>query len=233
VAFDQATRRCRAVQRLTAEIGISGKTGDERVRGRLLLGVEDGARLRIEALAPFGQPVFILVADGPAATLWLPRERQYIADEDPAALLEALAGIRLDVADLQAVLSGCVVAGGRVDGGWALPGGWSSVGLESGRATAYLREGNGAQLVAARIHGARSGDADILLGYGTRVDGLPTRIYLQRDADFPLRLNLSLSEVEVDGVVDDGAFRLRLPPDARPVTLDHVRSVTPLSAAGR
>jgi hypothetical protein len=63
------------------------------MRGRVLAGVVPGA-LRLEGVAPFGGPVFILVADGVHGTLLLPRDRvlQDAAAED---ILDALVGIRL------------------------------------------------------------------------------------------------------------------------------------------
>jgi hypothetical protein len=66
--------------------------------------------LRLEGVAPFGTPVFILVADGSRGTLLLSRDRRVVRDADVADILDALIGLRLGPDDLRAVLSGCVKA---------------------------------------------------------------------------------------------------------------------------
>src|SRR5262245_7714741 len=58
-AFEQATATCRAVNAMTAEVAASGSVGGQKLRGRLLLGAAAPASARLEAIAPFGQPLFI------------------------------------------------------------------------------------------------------------------------------------------------------------------------------
>ena len=58
----EATAACRGVRTLTAEVAVSGSVGGHRLRGRLLAGVAAPASARLEAVAPFGRPVFIFVA---------------------------------------------------------------------------------------------------------------------------------------------------------------------------
>ena len=65
---------------------------------------------RLEAVAPFGSPLFILVADGQRGTLLLLRDRRVLADAPPDDILNALLGVRLAPDDLRAMLSGCVKA---------------------------------------------------------------------------------------------------------------------------
>ena len=67
-----ATATCRAVRTLTAEIAVSGSAGGHRLRGRLSAGVAAPASVRLEAVAPFGPPLFIFVAMGDDAALLLP-----------------------------------------------------------------------------------------------------------------------------------------------------------------
>lgn len=61
-AIAQATLACQRVASLTAEIAVSGSVSGQRVRGRMIAGVARPASARIEAVAPFGAPVFIFVA---------------------------------------------------------------------------------------------------------------------------------------------------------------------------
>jgi hypothetical protein len=130
---------CSAVTSFAAEVAVTGRISGDRVRGRLLVGMASGGRVRLEALAPFGQPVFVLVATGNTATLLLPRQRQLLSDAPAHELLESLTGMRVDGADLFALLTGCVVPAARVSTGLRLPGEWWAAELDDGRATAYVR----------------------------------------------------------------------------------------------
>ena len=106
-ALAQATATCRGIRTLTAEIALSGSAGGRRVRGRLSAGVAAPASVRLEAAAPFGPPVFIFVATNDDATLLLPRDDRVLEHGRPGAVLDAVAGVPLDAADLQTTLTGC------------------------------------------------------------------------------------------------------------------------------
>ena len=69
-AYAQARAACDSVRTMQAELGLSGRAAGQRMRGRVLAGLVPGA-LRLEGVAPFGAPVFILVADGARGTLLL------------------------------------------------------------------------------------------------------------------------------------------------------------------
>src|SRR5437867_1939423 len=73
-AFEEATNACRRVTTMTAEVAVVGTVGGRRLRARLLTGLRAPASARLEALAPFGAPLFLLVAEGADATLLLPRD---------------------------------------------------------------------------------------------------------------------------------------------------------------
>src|SRR5689334_7268489 len=114
--FAQATAACRMIRTLTAEIGISGSAGGRRVRGRLSAGVSAPASVRLEFVAPFGPPLFTFVATGTDATLVLPRDERVLEHGNPPVVLNAVAGVPLEAADLFAILTGCVPAGSSSDG---------------------------------------------------------------------------------------------------------------------
>ena len=78
-AYAQARAACDSVRTMQAELGLSGRAAGQRMRGRVLAGLVPGA-LRLEGVAPFGAPVFILVADGTRGTLLLSRERRVVRD---------------------------------------------------------------------------------------------------------------------------------------------------------
>ena len=75
---------------IEGELALSGRAGGERVRGRVLTGLEAGGAVRLEAPAPFGAPFFILAGKDEKATLVLPRERRVLKDTAVSALLERL-----------------------------------------------------------------------------------------------------------------------------------------------
>ena len=62
---------------IEGELSLSGRAGGERVRGRILTGLEAGGAVRLEAVAPFGAPFFILAGRSERATLVLPRESMH------------------------------------------------------------------------------------------------------------------------------------------------------------
>ncbi len=84
----------RRSERLQAELALSGRAAGQRMRGRVHAGLIPGA-LRLEGVAPFGSPVFILVAEGVRGTLLLLRDRRVLEDAPPEEILNALVGIRL------------------------------------------------------------------------------------------------------------------------------------------
>src|SRR5215472_15789178 len=72
-----ALRACNAVTSMTIEVGVSGSVGGQKLRGRLLAGFQPPAA-RLEAVAPFGAPLFILAERGSDATLLLPRDERVL-----------------------------------------------------------------------------------------------------------------------------------------------------------
>ena len=116
--LSQATLVCSGVRTLTAEVAVSGTAGGHRLSGRLLVGVASPALARLEAVAPFGPPLFIFAADQDEATLLLPRDDRVLEHGRPEAVLEAVTGAPLGAADLRALLTGCA-GGGRGDRGAA------------------------------------------------------------------------------------------------------------------
>ena len=61
-AMEEATAACRRVSNITLEMSVAGSVGGHRLRGRLLAGLARPDSIRLEAVAPFGQPVFILTS---------------------------------------------------------------------------------------------------------------------------------------------------------------------------
>lgn len=226
-SFATAAASCRDVASLSAEIAVSGRLAGQRIRGRLLLGVERGGRLRVEALAPFGEPVFVLVADGGQATLLLPRERRVLEGADAAEVLDALSGVAVAGDDLLALLAGCVASGAVSQGAAVGPMAVVRVGA---RARAWVGEQAGrARVVMGEL---ATGQAPLLVGYaGFAADDRPREVRLERHGPAgEVALLLRLSQLDYDRPLSGDAFLIRMPPGVRPVTLDELRRTSPLAA---
>lgn len=227
---------CRGVRALTAEIGVGGSAGGRRMRGRLLAGVAAPDSARLEAVAPFGQPIFIFTAVGDKATLLLPRDGRVLKEAPPGEVLDAVAGVPLDAADLFTILSGCVPAGSVVES-VALGDLWRKVVVRSGRSLydAYLHRGSATQpwrLVAI----VRDSESDVSLNveYRDNRDNRPRSIRLsgggsQSEGSVPFDITLTLSQVETNMTLDSQAFTIQIPADADPITLEELRRSGPLA----
>jgi hypothetical protein len=188
------------------------------MRGRVLAGLVPGA-LRLEGVAPFGAPVFILVADGLRGTLLLSRERRVVLDAPPEEILNALVGIRLGPDDLRAMLAGCVRAASDSTGARAYGPDWLAVDLAAG-GTIYLRRAaNAWRIVAGRYGGLE-------IEYAAFQGDRPSRVVL-RGPD--LSLALALSQVDVNGDVPrDQLVALKIPDGVTPLSLEQLREAGPL-----
>jgi outer membrane biogenesis lipoprotein LolB len=214
------TKACIGIRTLTAELALSGRAGAQRVRGRALVGFQTPDAMRLEGLAPIGQPAFILVSRGGATTLLLPRDDRVLRDASAEDILGALTGVALAPADLQAILTGCVVRSPRVVSGEEL-GDWAIANLE-GNATAYLRRTrDGMQLRAARRDNWQ-------IEYPEWQGGFPRRVRLISSATPPVDVTAQVSQIETNVDLESSAFTVDVPRDALPITLEELREAGPL-----
>src|SRR5687767_2895491 len=93
----QVSSACVGVRTLTAELGLSGHAGEQSLRGRIHAGFQRPASMRLEGVAPFGAPAFILAARGDTAMLVLLRESppRVVRGARAEAILGALTGVTL------------------------------------------------------------------------------------------------------------------------------------------
>jgi hypothetical protein len=232
-ALAQATSGCAAVQTLTAELAVNGSAGERRLRGRLLGGVAAPASVRLEALAPFGQPIFIFVAMGDQATLLLPRDGRVLQGGRPDAVLEAVAGVPLAATDLETTLTGCAPSDAPTPTE-ARQFGDTWIVIDSPTGELYLRRnppsGSWELVAATRTASAGRWRAD----YAERQADVPRSIRVTSIDDagntgktFDLRL--TLSQVEINTPLSPDAFAVRVPAAATPISLDELRASGPLA----
>ncbi len=218
----QVSGACAAARTLTTELGLSGRAGGQRLRGRVVAGFARPDSMRLEGVAPFGAPAFILAARGNMATLVLPRDSRVLRGSSAAEILGALTGVSLAPADLQAILSGCVTPMPRAAGGRLHQNGWASIDLEDG-ATLYLqRQGNAWQLRAARRAGWH-------IEYPAWQGMYPQAVRLQSDAQAGgVDVTATMSQLETNVDLDPSAFAVNVPPGTSDITLDELRDGGPL-----
>ena len=174
-------------------------------------------------MAPFGAPAFILVARGENATLLLPRdEPRVLRGAKPEDILGALTGVALGPADLQAILTGCVVPMPQARDARRHANGWASIDLAGG-ATIYLEPARGGwTLRAARRAGWQ-------IEYPAWNGNFPQSVRLQAtQPDVNVDLTAALSQIETNKDLEEAAFTVNVPPGADPITLDELRSSGPL-----
>jgi hypothetical protein len=223
-AFDEASAGCRGVRTITSELSLSGRVGSQKLRGRIIAGLERPGSMRLEGVAPFGQPVFIMVTRADRATLLLPRDGRVLADAPPAAVLEALAGIPLDADDLLAILSGCLSADPQPVRGRIYAGGWSAVDLAGG-VTAYLRQEGDRWRIRAGTRG------QLTIEYTGFDQDRARRIRLCTAGDTSATkadLTLELSQVDTNVAIDPKAFSVLVPAGTAPLTVEELRRQGPL-----
>ena len=221
-AFTEATKQCAGLKTFTAELRLSGRAGDERLRGTLHAGLAAPGALRVEALAPFGQPFFVLAGRENRATLLLPRDQQILRDAPVPDVLERLTGLKLSASDLRLILTGCLSEGAHPSNGRAFGRDWRAVDLDSG-VVAYIRSVAGLPTVVAADHGAWRVD------YSRHRSGFPREVRI-RSVSGDVDMTAALEQVAINTAIDPRAFEVQAPENAAPITLEHLRSVVPLRA---
>ena len=226
-AFEAATASCRGFRSIEGELALSGRAGGERVRGRVLAGLESGGAVRLEAPAPFGAPFFILAGRDEKATLVLPREKRVMLQTDVSAVLERLTGLSLGADDLRLIVSGCLVERAAPTDGRQWPGGWQAVSVGGSDAAdaatpriAYLRPVDGRPVLVAADYGPWHVD------YSRHESGFP-RVVRIRSGE--IDITARVEQLEVNTQINPRAWSVDVPSDADPMTLDELRSIAPLA----
>ena len=173
---------------------MSGRAGSERLRGRVLAGFTRDGAMRLEGLAPFGPPAFVLVARPARAVLWLPRDKRVIEHASAAEILGALTGVPLAPRDLLAVVTGCVAPMATVTGGRIQQRGWATLDLGGGAALFLQRAYQAWEVRAARRAGWE-------IEYAMWQSGLPRQVHLRStEGSTPVDATVQLSQIETNTI---------------------------------
>lgn len=226
-ALAQAIGPCSGVRTLTAEIAVRGSVGGLRLRGRLAAGIAAPASARLEAVAPFGAPLFIFVASGNDATLLLPREDRALEHGPPSAVLEAVAGVPLDASDLDSLLTGCHPS---TKGGVARQFGdtWQAIAI--GGDELYLHRDSAAAPwdLAVTVRRSAPSGGRWRAEFRDRQDGVPRAIRVtsldengRTGAAFDVQL--AMSQVEVNVPLGPEVFVVQISQSADPITIEELK----------
>ena len=222
----QALDHCDGERTLTAEIGLSGRAAGQRIRGTLHAGFAPGDRIRLEAVAPFGGPIFLLAGGGGRATLLLPREDRVLRDADPGAILESIAGLNVAPADLAAWIAGCPGGANSLDNAAGYGADWIAADVEAmPPSRVWLRRIGDAWRLAV----VTSGSLTVEFTEHTGVQ--PGRVRLRRPEGtgaVAIDLGLAVRQVERGMALGAEAFALDVPADAVAITLEDLRQSGPL-----
>jgi hypothetical protein len=227
-AFNTATAACKGFRSIEGELSLSGRAGPERVRGRILTGLESGGALRLEAVAPFGAPFFVLAGRAERATLVLPREHRVLKDTGVSDVLERLTGLTLGADDLRLIVSGCLVDRAEPSDGRQWGGGWRAVTIGPDR-VAYLRIVNGQSVVTAADYGAWHVDYSAHSGGFPRVVRIRNAPGSRSPGEGGIDITARIEQLQVNTQINPRAWTVDVPSDADPMTLEELRSIAPLA----
>jgi hypothetical protein len=214
---------------MTLTANLSGRAGTTKLRGRVDAGFASPARARLEGIAPFGKPVFILVADGDRGTLVLPRDERVLKDAPPQQIVEALAGVPLDAASLRTIVAGCGFpdASPSADRARRFANGWVSAPAADG--AVYLHSAGGRWSITAATRGP------LTVMYADESGGRPATVRLRSEDQGRVTadLTLRLTDVDVNTTLNPRTFDITPDLPARPVplTLDELRRAGPLGGS--
>ena len=227
-AYGEATAPCAGIHTLTAVLAMSGRAGRTKLRGRVEAGFAAPASMRLEGIAPFGGPIFVLTAAHENGTLVLTRDDRVLHDTPAASIVDALVGVPLGAAAMRTIVAGCGLSTDAPPTmGRTYPNGWSAV--EFPDHIVYLQRAVGTWRVVAATRGTLG---VFYSDFGTQ---RPTTIRLRVDdaghvtADITLRV----SQTDVNTALDASAFAADAPADAQPLSLDELRRAGPLGENSR
>jgi hypothetical protein len=215
--YAEATARCRDTTSVGAELRLSGRAADQRLRGTISADLLAPSSVRLVGVY-LSRPIFYLVARDANGTLLLPRDNRIVRNAPPAEIIEALAGAALTPAELRAAIAGCALGAGTPTNGRMFSNDWAAVDVAG--ETTYLRRLEGRWQVAGAVRDP------LTLLYADFEDGVASTIHVRTGTVSDITLRVSQLEINTD--IPDTAFELNVPPDAIPLTLEELRRAGPL-----
>jgi hypothetical protein len=230
MVLSQATSTCRAIDTMTLEMNVHGSANGHRLRGQLTAGLARPASARLEAVASFGQPLFVFVARNDEGSLLLPRDARVLEHGNPADILDAVTGVPVDPEGLRALVSACLRASGAANAAdvKSLGDDWRTTADDVD--TVYFRRDASANQwrLVARVHPGGGAATGWRADYANFERDLPRTVRLVSQPAGRFDLQLDLSQIETNVPLGAEVFRLQQTDRAAPITLDELRQSGPL-----
>ena len=211
----EATQHCQRVKSLELLLAIKGKSGDSSIGGRVRAAIMKPSLLRLEGLAPYGSPSFVLISNRELAVLLLPRDRRAIVEATTADLLKSLTGLYLDQEDFLGLLTGCLVSEPKPKEARRYRG--EMIGIELyDEARLYIQPSGEYPLIVAGIL------RDLSVQYTDYKRGLPRALRVQTASAELIQTDFraTLSQLNVNVDIRKEAFSTVVPDSFSLMTLD-------------
>jgi hypothetical protein len=220
--LQQALTSCQRVQSLTAEIAVSGSVNGQRIRARLIGGFTHPS-VRLEAVAPFGAPLFTFVATANDGTLLLPRDGRVVEHGPPAEVMAAVAGVPLGANDMLRTLTGCAMPD-RLDSPLAIGDNWrTSAGPGGAKIYMHRESATAPWRLVTYLHGGDALRSTWRADYDDFHDGLPHVVRLVSADQRRFNLELKLSQLEPNVQLKPEVFRVDVPPNAERISVEELK----------
>lgn len=191
-----------SIRRYQGFVRLRGKGPDGGFSGRLVVVFERPHHLRVDLLGAFGSTRWSVVATDEGVRVVFPGPRQYVEEEDTADVVGRLLGVRLDVSEMMAMLSG---VGIPLDGDPVSAfrqGPVTVVSLSGGERVELSEDGQIASVQTSHYRVAYPSP------WKRRRRHVPDTIRLETDA---LTVTLTPEDVDVNVRVDPEAFVVPIP----------------------
>jgi len=211
----EATKDCQSVNSLELLLAINGRSGDSSIRGRVRTAIMKPSFLRLEGLAPYGSPSFVLISNRSASVLLLPRDRRAIIEATTADLLKSLTGLYFNQEDFLGILTGCLVSEQKPKEARKYQG--DMIGIElNNEARLFIQPSDeSGVIVAGMLRGFTMQYSDYQLG-------LPRALHIQTTSaeQVQTELRATLSQLNVNVDISKEAFSTIVPDGFSLITLD-------------
>ena len=194
-----------SVRRYQGFVRIRGRGPDGAFSGRLVVVFERPRHLRVDLLGAFGSTRWSAIADDAGITVVFPGPRQYVKEEDTADIVGRLLGIRLDVAEVMALLAGvgAPLTGETVDA--YRQGVTTVVSMSTGERVELADDGQITSVQASRYRAAYPS------AWKQRRRHVPDTIRIETEM---IQATLTPEDVDVNVQLDPEAFAVEIPDGA-------------------
>jgi len=207
---------------MSAEIAVSGSVNGQRIRTRLIGGFTPSS-VRLEAVAPFGAPLFTFVATGNDGTLLLPRDRRVVEHGPPAEVMAAVAGVPLAANDMLRTLTGCAMPD-RLDSPLAIGDNWrTSAGPGGAKIYLHRDPATAPWRLVTYLHGGDALRWTWRADYDDFHDGLPHIVRLVSADQRRFSLELKLSQIEPNVQLKPEVFRVDVPSNTERISVEDLK----------